>query len=176
MIRAKQGDIHNSLLEGNFVTTQAAVVKRECFEKVGAFDERLPRLQDWELWLRFSEYYHFKYIHEPLLLAYYTEDSISADRSALKKAIKSIFEKHHANIMKNRKLLAKVYCGFSASLYSVGEFSEAREYIIKALKLYPFNIKVFLSAAASLFGQGFFIKAIELYQKSSNIISKLSWS
>jgi len=32
-IKGKDGDIHETLLNGNFVTVQAAMVKRECFDK-----------------------------------------------------------------------------------------------------------------------------------------------
>jgi len=37
-----QGDIHFSLLRGNFITTQTVMARRECFNLVGDFDERLP--------------------------------------------------------------------------------------------------------------------------------------
>ena len=62
-----QGDIHFSLLRGNFFTTQSALVRKECFSKVGLFDERLPRLQDWDLWLRISRQYKFKLVRQPLV-------------------------------------------------------------------------------------------------------------
>jgi len=59
-VAQKEGDIHNNLLNGNYITTSTTVIKRECFDKTGMFDESLPRFQDWELWLRISRYYHFK--------------------------------------------------------------------------------------------------------------------
>jgi glycosyltransferase involved in cell wall biosynthesis len=53
-IRRLQGNVHCALQRGNWVTTQAAMVRRECFEEVGGFDELLSRLEEWELWLRIS--------------------------------------------------------------------------------------------------------------------------
>ncbi|MCK4529078.1 glycosyltransferase, partial [candidate division WOR-3 bacterium] len=38
---------------------QSAVIKKECFDKVGMFDERFPRFIDLELFIRLSKYYYF---------------------------------------------------------------------------------------------------------------------
>lgn len=82
-IKQKEGYIHRELLKRNFVSTQTVVVKKECLEKSGLFDERLPRLQDWELFIRLSKLYEFKYVAEPLVIAYFTPESISAKKDAL---------------------------------------------------------------------------------------------
>jgi glycosyltransferase involved in cell wall biosynthesis len=89
-----KGDIYNELLKGNFVGTPAAVVRKRCFEKVGVFDEHLPGLEDWELFIRISEHYMFAYIDEPLLNAFSSPDSISANKDAYIEALKLILEKH----------------------------------------------------------------------------------
>jgi len=86
----KEGDIHKELLKGSFITTPSLVVRKKCFEKAGMFDERLPRLQDWELVLRLSKYYDFKFIEEPLLTSLFTSDSLSASEKARIKALKLI--------------------------------------------------------------------------------------
>lgn len=39
----------------NFVSTCTAMVRREVFEEVGLFDERLLHAEDWDMWLRISE-------------------------------------------------------------------------------------------------------------------------
>lgn len=165
MIRQKQGNIHNSLLEGCFVAASTAIVRKDCFTKVGAFDERLPCFQDWELWLRISKYYHFKCINEPLVLSYQSQDSISANKNAVKNALKLVLERHSADIKKNKKTEAKAYFSIGSHLYWVREFAEARKYFLKAARLHPLNIKFFLAAFISLFGQSVFTKAAELYRR-----------
>ena len=48
-ITKKEGNIHCELLKGNFVSG-LSVIRKNCFEKVGLFDEHLPNLEDWELY------------------------------------------------------------------------------------------------------------------------------
>ena len=164
-VSQKEGDIHKILLEVNFVTTQAVVVKTECFERAGMFEEELRRLEDWELWIRISKYYHFKCIDEPLVVSYYTPGSISADESALIRARKLILEKHFEDTKKDRGLLAKHYRDIGLLLCSNGEMGQGRKYFITVLKVYPLNIRPLLLAFISLFGQGAYNKAIESYRK-----------
>ena len=58
------GKISNELLIDNFITGMASIVKRECIEKVGMFDESLPMGIDYDLWLRISAYYEFYFLNE----------------------------------------------------------------------------------------------------------------
>ena len=88
------GDILESLLKGNFITTQAALIKRECFVKAGMFDENMPRLQDWELFIRIAKHYEFFCVNEPLLLVFYSSESISSDHSKHGIALKLLLDKH----------------------------------------------------------------------------------
>ena len=100
----KSGDILESLLRSNFVTTQAAVVRRECFLSSGMFDERLPRFQDWELFIRLAKRYEFKCIDEPLLLAYCSPVSITASEQNLPVALRMILERHQDVYSKHRRI------------------------------------------------------------------------
>ena len=49
------GFLLKELLKRNFITTQSILIKKECLEEVGLFDETMPRLQDWELLLRLAK-------------------------------------------------------------------------------------------------------------------------
>lgn len=42
------------LLHGNFVPTSSAMIRAECFEASGGFDEKLSFGEDYELWLRLA--------------------------------------------------------------------------------------------------------------------------
>ncbi len=46
--------------------TSTVVARRECFEKIGMFDEELIRAQDWDMWLRLTEEYPILYVDETL--------------------------------------------------------------------------------------------------------------
>ena len=62
-IPQKRGDLSSDLLSENCLGgTSSVLLKRECFDKVGLFDETLPSFQDYDLWIRISRKFHFDYI------------------------------------------------------------------------------------------------------------------
>lgn len=161
----KEGNIHNELLRGNFVTTQSIVARKECFEKAGMFDESLPRLQDWELVIRLSKYYDFKCIDEPLLTSPFTPDSISANNDAFIKAFELILTKHFKDFNDYKKILAKHYFSVGINLCLNNNFEKGRNYLIKAVNIYPYNMKHLLITLVSFLGQNFFCRTVKIYRK-----------
>jgi glycosyltransferase involved in cell wall biosynthesis len=62
-----RGRVSGALLIRNFIGFGTTVIKRECFDRLGAFDETLRMGIDYDLWLRFSTNYEFDYVDQPLL-------------------------------------------------------------------------------------------------------------
>jgi glycosyltransferase involved in cell wall biosynthesis len=58
-----QGNIHLALWQANFVAPMTTLIRRECFARVGLFDET-KFAEDWDMWLRISRYYEFVYSPE----------------------------------------------------------------------------------------------------------------
>ena len=56
------GKVTNELILKNFIPFGTAVVKKECFDELGLFDENLPMGIDWDLWLRFSVHFRIQYL------------------------------------------------------------------------------------------------------------------
>ena len=106
----KEGNIYNNLLCGEYlVPTPAALVKEECFKKVGVFDESVIRTPEWDLWIRISKHFDFIYIEEPLVISHFTSGSLSTDFSHNFKSTKMIFKKHYKDIKKNKRALTNFY-------------------------------------------------------------------
>jgi glycosyltransferase involved in cell wall biosynthesis len=59
-----EGDIFLPSLGLCLVSSSAVIVHREVFERVGAYDERMPVCEDYDLWLRIACYYHFGLVDE----------------------------------------------------------------------------------------------------------------
>lgn len=59
-----RGYIFNELLAANKIcgSGSAVLIKRECFNQVGYFDETLRAAEDWDMWLRLSEHFTFDYV------------------------------------------------------------------------------------------------------------------
>jgi ADP-heptose:LPS heptosyltransferase/glycosyltransferase involved in cell wall biosynthesis len=89
-----EGHILPRLLWGNFVDTPSSLVRKECFLKSGTFDESLPRLQDWDLFIRIAQNYEFKLINEALYNSDNLKDSISSNPDSLLKARQIIIKKY----------------------------------------------------------------------------------
>lgn len=161
-VKKKEGKILNSLLNGNFVTTPTVIIKKDCFDKAGMFDENLPRLQDWDLFIRIAKYYEFRFINEPLLSSYVQKDSISQDQDALIKALELILKKYLMDFEEaGSSALSRQYYLLGDALCSKGRLANGRSYLLKAFKAYPINIKSLIALFFSLFGKSIYNKFIE---------------
>jgi glycosyltransferase involved in cell wall biosynthesis len=106
-VRRRDGWVHEELLRNNFVTTQAAVVRRECFDRSGYWLEGLPGKQEWELFLRISRDYQFWYIDEPLLNSRYDPTGISENRTGILRSMERILELHREDFAAHPAILAE---------------------------------------------------------------------
>jgi glycosyltransferase involved in cell wall biosynthesis len=62
--RMPEGDIREILWQDNFIPAMTTLIRRSVFDHVGLYDENLF-YEDWEMWLRISEHYHFAYFPRP---------------------------------------------------------------------------------------------------------------
>jgi glycosyltransferase involved in cell wall biosynthesis len=69
-----EGDIHLALWQANFVAPMTTLIRRECFDRVGVFDES-KLAEDWDMWLRLSRHYDF--IYSPMPSAKYRKVTTS---------------------------------------------------------------------------------------------------
>lgn len=53
----------NNMVSGS---SSSIVLKKECFEEVGLFDESLPTCEDWDMWMRIAQFYQYDFVHEKL--------------------------------------------------------------------------------------------------------------
>ena len=61
-----RGDIFWELLEQNFIPCGSAVFRRSCLMRVGLLDERVPGIDDWDLWLRMAEHFNVTATERPV--------------------------------------------------------------------------------------------------------------
>ena len=93
-IREVGGNGYFSLLEGNYVANSSAVVKKECLERVGGFDTKLPGCEDWDMWIRIARYYPIQIIPEALVAyEYLSEGSFSSKYLPWLKAQETVIAK-----------------------------------------------------------------------------------
>jgi len=60
------GEYLRSMLYGFFGCLPTTILRRECFDSVGLFDESLKGRVDWDMFLRISQYHQFHFINRVL--------------------------------------------------------------------------------------------------------------
>ncbi|MGA1980071.1 MAG: glycosyltransferase [Sedimentisphaerales bacterium] len=151
-VNQKNGDIHRELLKGNFIGSPVVLIKKDCFNRVGLFDERLRNLVDWEMWIRISKLYHFRCVDEPLVIAHYGSDNVSDNSDSLIDALELILEKNRDEFKEEKRLLAGHWINIGKLLVAKGRVEKGRQYIVDALRLYPFSIRLLSVALLVFFG------------------------
>ena len=163
-LHPKEGDVFGRLIRTNFMSAPISLNKKECFSKAGLFNENLRALEDWELFIRFSRYFHFGYINEPLMEVYKQPDSLMKKLDVCTEAYKKIMELHFEDISKQGEaVLATHYFRLGHLLCSQGELNKGRHYFIRSIKTYSLAFKAPTAFIISLFGEKVFKCISETY-------------
>jgi len=146
------GLIYKKALNNVFgIGVGTALIKRVCINETGVFDESLPRLIDFEFFIRLSKYYHFLHIKKPLVKYYHTKKSICANNEALLQAYELIFKKYHKDM--SRESMAGFQFIVGNKLCQEGKMDIGKYYLFSAVRSYPLNLKYLVAAFVSLFGE-----------------------
>lgn len=129
-----------SLLPGNRITCSTVLVKKECFDQVGCFDENplFRAIEDFDLWLRISRHYKIKCTPEVVCKYRVHSNNVSGNNAAKEKEkLLQIIEKVEKNKWADeillRKVKSNVYWGIGNSLLAMKENSY-RQWFAKSLK------------------------------------------
>lgn len=127
--------------------TPSIVVRREVYETLGGFDDRLRCSEDWEMWVRIASRYPVWYETEPLALYRMhansntgrhigTAEDISYTRAAI-----DLFQAHlppsraAAIVRTARQRYALAAIRTARSLLAVRDLNAARAQLVEALRL-----------------------------------------
>jgi len=66
------------LIQGNCVVLSAAMVRKECYEKLGMFSLDMPHANDWYLWCLLALQYQVGYVAEPSVYVRMHEESLTS--------------------------------------------------------------------------------------------------
>jgi hypothetical protein len=81
-------------MDCNFIPVHAVLVRHECFDKIGGFDETLTALEDYDMWLRMSRHYFILGRPDVLALTRVCPDSMSADPDRMASQEQALIRKH----------------------------------------------------------------------------------
>lgn len=79
----------------NFVPTCAVVIARATLAAAGGFDESLPYLEDWELWLRLAQHHEFAFTPEVTSVYRVRPGTVGGEMAAERwQAMETLFARH----------------------------------------------------------------------------------
>ncbi len=142
----KSGWIYKDLFFRNFIRTSSVVIKKECFDKVGGFDESLPRCEEIDMWLRLSKQYPVGFINDVLTIYTRRPKEIRADNIEGRKNWLRVLERNYDPelIPKGlyKKRMAKIYNHLAEKMIKKGDKEEGQKHLQQALSLSPLDISV----------------------------------
>ncbi|BFN32689.1 hypothetical protein VHTUMSATKI_28840 [Vibrio harveyi] len=142
------GDLSNKILISNYIgTTSSVLMKKSIFDQVLGFDELMPQLQDYDLWIRVSQVTKIGAISTPLI-NYYIHRSTTQITSSVEKnkeSIEIIDRKYARLIHRLPKKLQKFrygqrYNAMGKRILKSGDKKGARKLFVKSFLYHP-NLK-----------------------------------
>ena len=136
-----RGRVFFSLLTENCVvgSCSSALIRRECFEKAGTFDEMLSASEDWDLWLRIAPYYLFDFVDLPLTFYRIHEGNMHKDLVLMEKnvfhVIDKLFKREALNqevVRRQGEILARHALDFALNYFIERDVKNARRCILDA--------------------------------------------
>lgn len=146
---SKKGILYPQILYKNFIgTTSSVAIKRELFIEVGGFDENLPALQDYDLWIRCCKQFYIDHDGECNIrytIADNPSKQISGRKSNHIKAVKILLKKYQKDI-KGQGMVGKKRI-YSSLYFYIAKSTRRRSYwesliwCVKSLSHFP-NIRI----------------------------------
>ncbi len=145
-IRAgSRGGVRALLLANTVSGGSSAVVRRECLDDVGLFDESLRGVEDWDFWLRAAKRHAIGFVNEPLTVMRSCGDNLSrpANVAAMLDNELRLLGKHFADrsyrigFYDRGMALAERFGRSAWTWYGVGNVREARRCLLQALVSNP---------------------------------------
>jgi len=165
----KKGNIYEDLLYKNCVGGCSSVmVKKECFNRVGVFDEKFPVCQDLDMWIRIAKCYRFSFVKSYLVKYRIHPEQQTKNYDLMILDINRIQVKYVNELKKRPYSYSRRYFFIGNMLCHLGRMREGQSYLLKAISIYPFYIKYYIYLFSSLFsakGYKFFFNIKQTLKK-----------
>jgi len=159
-----RGNLYPQILQDGLVFSP--LIKRECFQRCGFYDQSLSHGEDWDFHIRLSKKYNFDFVVEPLIICLIHKKQLSASFLKRAEGHAEIVKKYFTDYQKYPKILAHEF-GHIGSLYiRSGNLRQGRNFLILSMKERPLYIKIYLHLLLSFLG-------VNIYRKIVNIKRRL---
>ena len=159
-LKPRSGKVTEYLIYDNFIYFSSAVVKRDCIEDTGCFNESLHMSIDWELWLRLSLKYDFDFVDKHLIKYRWGHvGQMSKNQSMRLECSMNVLEDY---LRCNSKQIsfsairgALAYAYYNRGCYHQRhDYNVSRKYFIKSIKMNPLKMKAWIGLLNNLLLSG----------------------
>ena len=134
----------------NNIATSSLLVRRECFSRVGFFDETMLCASDYDMWIRISKVFRFGYIDTPLVKYYIHQNKLSKNYGKLIGGREILLNKHRSFFATNTRVYSRHYLQLGVLYCYYGNMPKGRRAFLTAIYLYPFEIRNYFNLCLSL--------------------------
>jgi glycosyltransferase involved in cell wall biosynthesis len=163
-MRGESGALFSAIVRDCFVFTPTVVVRRQCLEEAGLFNESLTVSEDFNLWLRIAARWEIALLPEVLTVTHTRADSLSVTTSPKQRARDGVAALEHvrhscpglakSELRALHQALAERHYTYGSVLLSSGVLSTARRQFVATVKLDATHWKSFAKLGLSLFPAG----------------------
>ncbi len=149
--RQPSGAIFETLFWRNVIPTSTVVVRRECFNGVGLFDEApaLISVEDYDMWLRIAERYEVACLEQPLVRYRRSAEGISrniarsyaGERLVIEKAMARNAQATPHRRARLRRRLAQIAFDCGHEYFSANDLASARAQFREARRQQPWSLR-----------------------------------
>lgn len=150
--------ILSEILLRNFIITSSVILRTECFERVGLFDETIPYGEDYDMWIRIAQEFEFDYVKDPLIRYRLHQSSISGNNATIATGLGILLEKHKRAFASNPRAYSNHLLELGVAYCHVGRMKEGKRAFLSAIKSYKFDPRLYYNLAITILGAGVFIK------------------
>ena len=141
--------------KGSYVVTSSVIVRKECFDVCGLFDETKNAIgaEDGDMWLRIAEKYKILYLNEPLVNYMVSRRGLCrSDTERAYESVAYVITKNQQYLKKNyknhrailRKKWFNYYFDYAITLFDMGHIAQAHEKFKNTFSYSSFNCRAIL--------------------------------
>jgi len=146
---ASEGHVLENYIRSRFLFPSTMVIRRECFDEFGGFDEEMLACEDVELFGRICSRWKAAWVNTPLVIRYEGDHNITANRNKMSHytilALKKILRKEPGLPVSTRKVLYEElgrqhwWRGYEA--FERGNAIQARRAFVEAIRCDPSHLR-----------------------------------
>lgn len=150
-IPTKRGNLFDELCFENCVGTASTVLlKKECFNTLGLFDEDICFGEEYDMWIRVSKSFLFECVNEPLVKYRVHAAKLSTNYELVISGLEAQLRKHGAFFRSNKKGYSYRYLSLGTLYCYVGKMGRGRVAFLTAIRLYPWELRHYYNWCLSL--------------------------